>query len=209
MKIIDISIPITNNTIIYPGDPVIVIEKHKSIPKDSSNISKISIGSHAGTHIDAPLHSFENGNSIDSYQLENFVGKCSVLDFSNIDFGDSIKISDLEKNTILEGDRILCKTKNSDRGFSEFYSDFVYLDGDAAEFLAMKNIKLFGIDYLSVKQKGSKDNRSHTALLSKNIPILETINLKNVSPGEYELFCPPIKFAGIDGAPTRAILIKN
>ena len=111
------------------------------------------------------------------------------------------------KKEITAGARILVKTSNSDRGYEEFYEDFVALSGDCADWLAEKNIYLFGIDYLSIKKRGSADNRAHNSLLAKNIPIVEGLNLKEVTAGTYEIFCPPLKLTGVDGAPTRAVLI--
>lgn len=209
MKIFDISIDIKNGMVVYPDNPEVVIENYRKIPENSSTISKITFGSHTGTHLDAELHATANGRTIDAIPLQNFIGTCRVLDFTYLAPGELIKISDLEKHEILVGDRILAKTSNSSRGYDKFYADFVALDGEAAIYLANKKISLFGIDYLSIKQKGSKDNRSHTELLKNNIAILEGINLVDIDAGEYEIYCPPIKFAGIDGAPTRAILIKR
>jgi arylformamidase len=207
MKIIDISVPINNETVIYPNNPAVVIEKVAKTASSSSQLSKISFGSHTATHIDAPSHTIEYGDPIEYYSLENFIGECQVFDFSYLNPGELIKISDFEKFEIKAGARILVKTSNSNRGYEEFYEDFVALSGDCADWLAEKNIYLFGIDYLSIKKRGSADNRAHNSLLAKNIPILEGINLKDVTGGTYEIFCPPLKLTGVDGAPTRAILI--
>jgi arylformamidase len=211
MKIIDISLPINNQTVVYPNNPAVQIETVAKIPENSSRLSKITFGSHTATHIDAPSHTLEGGDSIDLYPLENFIGPAKVFDFSYLNPGELIKISDFEKvaeNISVEaGDRILVKTSNSNRGFAEFYDDFVALDGDCADWLAEKNIALFGIDYLSIKQRGSADNRAHNSLLSKKIPIVEGLNLKEVSAGNYNLFCPPLKLDGLDGAPARAVLM--
>lgn len=209
MKIIDISVPINNETVVYPNNPAVVIEKVAKTASSSSQLSKISFGSHTATHIDAPSHTIEYGDPIEYYSLENFIGECQVFDFSYLNSGELIKISDFEKVPNLEikaGSRILVKTSNSERGYEEFYEDFVALSGDCADWLAEKNIYLFGIDYLSIKKRGSADNRAHNSLLAKNIPILEGINLKDVTGGTYEIFCPPLKLTGVDGAPTRAIL---
>jgi len=216
MKIIDISVAINNETIVYPNDPVVLIETVAKLPEASAQLSKITFGSHTATHIDAPSHALVGGASVDSYSLENFIGECQVFDFSYLNPGELIKISDFEKvlnsenspkKEIASGARILVKTSNSNRGYTEFYNDFVALDGDCADWLAEKNIALFGIDFLSIKQKGSADHRAHDSLLSKNIPIVEGLNLKEVTAGTYEIFCPPLKLTGIDGAPARAILI--
>jgi arylformamidase len=117
--------------------------------------------------------------------------------------------AELEKKDIQSGERILFKTTNSQRGFETFYADYIFLSGDAAEYLAEKGVKLVGIDALSIKQKGSPDTRPHTVLLAKNIPILEGINLIAVTEGIYHLIVLPLKFMHIDGSPARAILLKK
>ncbi len=206
-KIIDISLPLTNDTIVYPGNVPVTIENHAHLPDDSSHLSKITMGSHSGTHIDAPMHAIEGAGEIDVFPLEAFVGPCRVLDF---DFENvEITRASLESKNIQKGERVLAKTKNSNMGFESFRPDYIYLSGDGAEYLAEIGVALFGIDYISVKQRGSKDNRPHIALLSKKIPIVEGLNLKDVSEGEYFLSCVPLKFSGIDGAPARAILMSN
>ena len=207
-KIIDISLPLSNQTPVYPGNVPVSISVHQQIPESSSASSSITFGSHTGTHIDAPSHVFLGGQKSDEVSLQNLVGPCRVLDFSD-ESSPEITKKFLEYYEIQKGERILLKTKNSLRGFTEFYDDYVYLGGEAAEYLASLDVLLVGIDALSIKQKGSKDHRPHTALLSKNIPILEGVNLNEVRPGEYKLFCLPLKLIGIDGAPARVILIEQ
>jgi arylformamidase len=212
MKIIDISIPLNNDTVVYPNNAPVKIEQHAKLPEASSNLSNLHLGSHSGTHIDAPLHVFEGGMSLDKIKLSTFVGNCKVYDFSNLQPGECVRVRDfLKVNTmkIEKGDRILVKTSNSGRGFDEFYEDFVYLDGDCSDWLAEQEVALFGIDYLSVKKKGGEDNRPHTSLLENDIPIIEGLNLIEVKEGEYELYCLPLKFIGIEGGPARAILVDQ
>jgi len=204
-KIIDISIPLTEKTIVYPGNPQIEIEEFKS-EASNSIISKITSGSHNGTHIDAPRHAIDNGKSISDLPLDVFMGPCRVIDCT----GDASAVlkDTLETHAILEGERILLKTTNSLRGFDEFHPDFVYLSPEGAEYLAEAGVALVGIDYLSIKQKGSTDNQPHTLLLEKDIPIIEGIDLSQVTPGEYTLIAFPLKYIGIDGAPARVVLLK-
>lgn len=211
MKIHDISIPLKNNTVVYPGNAPVIVEQYAKIPEASSNLSNLHLGSHTGTHIDAPLHVFNDQKSLDRISIETFAGPAKVFDFSYLKPGEAVKIEDFEKSemTIEKGDRILTKTSNSIRGYDEFYDDFVYLDGDCADWLVEKEIQLFGIDYLSIKQRGSSDNRPHTSLLEKDIPIIEGLSLGEIKEGEYELYCLPLKFIGIDGGPARAILVKR
>lgn len=205
-QIIDISLPLSEKTIVYPGNVPVSIDVHSKFSKTKSHLSKITMGSHSGTHIDAPKHSIKDGGEIADFKIESFVGPCRVLDFTD----ELVEITkkSLEKKNIKKGARILAKTKNSEVGFETFREDYIYLSGDGAEYLAKLQIALFGIDYISVKQKGSLDNRPHTALLGKFIPIVEGVNLKDVSEGEYFLICPPLKFEGVEGAPSRAILLR-
>lgn len=204
-NIIDISLPLTETTIVYPGNPKIEIEEIKS-ESSGSTISKIVTGSHNGTHIDAPVHAIPGGKSIDLLPLATFIGPCRVLDCS----GDDTCVSKqtLEYHNIEEGERILLKTSNSLRGFDTFYPDFVYLSPEGAQYLAEVGVRLVGIDFFSIKQKGSDDNRPHTHLLEKNIPIIEGIDLSKVKPGDYTLVAFPLKFVGIDGAPARVVLLE-
>ncbi len=207
MKIYDVSVALNENTVIYPGNVPLSIEVHHEMPAHTTHLSKITMGSHTGTHVDAPRHAVRTGASLDAISLETFIGPCRVLDCTAS--SGSVTASDLGRHAILRGDRILLKTQNSLRGFEKFYDDYVYLDGDAADYLAHLEIKLFGIDYFSVKQRGSKDQRPHTSLLSKNIPIIEGLDLSKVPAGEYTLICLPLKFTGIEGAPARVILIDQ
>ncbi len=205
-NIYDISLALHNDTIVYPNNIPVSIETHADMPQSQTKLSKIVMGSHSGTHVDAPAHAVQGAYNLEDIALSVFVGTCRVFDLSGAK--DSIKIEDLKDKNIQKGERILVKTSNSIRGFKEFYNDYVYLDGDAADWLKEKEIALFGIDYLSVKQKGSPDQRPHTSLLSKNIPIIEALDLKEIKEGEYTLVCLPLKFVGIEGSPVRAILLS-
>ncbi len=203
-KIIDISLPLTNQTIVYPNNVPLNIETHAEMPEATTHLSKITMGTHTGTHIDAPMHAVMNANTLDQIPLETFIGECRVIDASHRQGGEAVKIEDF--GDVAEGERLLIKTSNSLRGFENFYDDYVYLDGDAADWLVEKKVQLVGIDYLSIKQRGSSDQRPHTSLLANNIPIIEGINLKDVQAGKYEIICLPLKFIGVEGGPARIIL---
>jgi arylformamidase len=208
MKIIDISLPLNNNTPVYPGNVPLSVSIHHAMPEHATQLSSITFGSHTGTHIDAPGHAIALAPMLDDIPLEIFVGPCMVLDFSN-EQGEAVTTEMLKNENIKKGDRVLLKTRNSTRGFTDFYDDYVYLDGDAAEYLVGLGVSLVGIDALSIKKRGGSDHRPHTALLSKNIPIIEGLDFSKVTSGEYELVCLPLNFTGIDGAPARAILIQK
>lgn len=204
-QIIDISLSLSENTIVYPGNPSIGIEEMQSAT-GGSVISKIMFGSHTGTHVDAPQHVIRGGESLDQIPLETFIGKCRVIDCTTDEF--SVKRETLESQNIQKGERILLKTTNSIRGFETFYDDYIFVSPEATEYLAQQEVSLVAIDYLSIKQRGSNDNSPHTNLLAKNIPIIEGIDLSKVEAGEYFLVLLPLKFMNIDGAPARAILMK-
>ena len=206
MKIYDISLSLDNKTLIYPGNPKMSIESHKRVPEYATNLSAITFGSHTGTHVDAPRHVDNDSIGVDKVSLEACIGPCRVLDMTSAN--EKITIADLEKERIREGERILVKTQNSLRGFSEFPEAPIYLDGDAADFLAERGIILFGIDWLSVKKGGGEDTRPHTSLLRKNIVLFEGLDLSQVAPGSYQFIGLPLKFTDLDGAPARAVLYK-
>lgn len=148
MKIIDISLPLSKKTIVYPGDLKISIKKHKG---KTSTHSEITFGSHTGTHLDAPSHVFKNAPGVDKIDLKKMIGNCRVLDMTHVK--ESIRIVDFRKEKIKKGERILVKTNNSFKGFKKFRNNYIYLDGDAAEYLAKRKISLFGIDYLQSNKK--------------------------------------------------------
>ena len=203
-KIIDISLPIDEKTVVYPGNPKVNI---KTMYGKTSTYSEIKFGSHTATHIDAPKHVFKRGFGVDKIDLKKVIGECRVLDMTNVK--EAVKVGDLKKVNIKKGERILVKTKNSQKGFKKFYNDYIYLDGSAAEFLAQKKILLFGIDYLSVKKRGGKDTRPHTSLLKKGIVIFEGLDLSKVKPGKYFFIGLPLKFTNLDGSPARAVLLRK
>lgn len=201
----DISLPLKQNGIVYPNNPEVVFEPQ---PTQSNIITKITFGSHTGAHIDAPSHAkIEGGKTIDQLDLDLFYGPARVLDLTSA--VESVNVSDLEGKNVQTGERILLKTSNSARwGDGQFFPDFVFLSPEAAAYLVETGVKLVGIDSLSIKQKGNPDNRPHTNLLEKGIPIIEGLDLSKVEEGEYTLSAFPLKFIGIDGSPVRAVLLK-
>ena len=204
MKIIDISLPIYEGMPVYPGTAETKIEQVKSLT-GTSVLSNLQMSSHVGTHIDAPVHGIPAGQTLAQLELEDFYGPARVLDLTKSN--EAIEVADLQDKGVQNGERILLKTKNSQAGFEEFRDDYIYLAPDAAEYLAQLGIRLVGIDALSIKKKGDKDNTSHTALMSRRIPILEGLNLKDAQEGEYTLSAFPIALQ-YDGAPARAVLIR-
>ncbi|OGI59563.1 hypothetical protein A2814_01040 [Candidatus Nomurabacteria bacterium RIFCSPHIGHO2_01_FULL_38_19] len=209
MKIIDISLPLNNDTPIYPGNITLSVTTHRKMPEYATHLSSIIFGSHTGTHIDAPAHAILGASTLGKIPLGNFIGPCHVLDFSDNTRAEAVTTEMLQAKNIKKNERVLLKTRNSVRGFEKFYDDYVYLDGDGADYLASLPVLLVGIDSLSIKKCGGADQRPHTSLLAKNIPIIEGLNMSSVTEGEYELICLPLKFTDIEGAPARAVLIER
>lgn len=204
-QIIDISLPLFDGMPVYPGNKATTIQIVRSL-SGHSQLSELGLSSHAGTHIDAPRHVFDKGASIEGLSLERFYGICRVLDLTAYDV--FIPRHALEEAKIQAQERILLKTKNSHKGFAVFDKEYVYLAPESAAYLSERDVWLVGIDALSIKQRGSKNNLSHETLLSKGIPILEGLNLNAVVAGSYTLVALPLAFQGIDGAPCRAILLS-
>ncbi|MFI5238817.1 MAG: cyclase family protein, partial [Gemmatimonadales bacterium] len=121
----------------------------------------------------------------------------------------AVTAADLEKHDLSGVSRVLLKTRNSSYLTQDpsFHRDFTYLAPDGAEFLVKSGVKLVGIDYLSIEQFHSGHHRTHLTLLGANVVIVEGLNLVDVPAGTYEFYCLPIKVAGCDGAPARAVLI--
>ena len=210
MKIYDITLPISETIPVWPGQPSIQIEPLSTVSKDGSAVSRLSFSSHTGTHVDAPAHFVEGGDTVDEIGPDKLIGLCRVLDFTWLKPGEGISDSHLEQYDIVAGERILLKTVNSQLLHNEsFTSEYVHVSLEGASYLAQKGIALVGMDYLGIEKKGSPGHPVHTELLKKGIVIVEGIDLENVSAGEYELICLPLKIVGCDGSPARALLIKH
>jgi arylformamidase len=203
-KMYDVTLPIKTGMVVYPNNPEVKLE---NIDGAHTYITKIEMGSHTGTHIDAPRHSFKDLPGTDTLDLDRFCGPCRVLDMTHVKEG--IEVSDLEEHSIKEGERILVKTSNSERGWDTFYDDYIYLSGDAADYLRDKKISLFGIDYFSVKKRGGEDQRAHESLLGNEIAVVEGLKLDEVVEGEYIFLGLPLAFKEGDGSPIRAVLLSQ
>ena len=206
MKIFDISVPIVNGGVVYPGNAAIRIEPHSEVSKGaSSNSSLISFGSHTATHVDSQKHFFDSGDTVDRLPLEVLIGPARV-----IAYGDSVMSVTkplLEREQLQGVERVLIKTRNSGTLQTQpFRPDFTYVAPDGAEYLASIGVKLVGVDYLSVEQFRSGHHKTHRTLLERNIVIVEGLDFSKVPPGSYTLYCLPLLLQGLDGAPARAVL---
>jgi len=195
---------IHEDMIVYPENPKPKIEKYATVKYEGSNESKITMGSHTGTHIDAPFHIKEEGKKLAEIPLESFYGKCKVIDLT--DAGNEIHKEHLAQYEINEDDIILLKTENSTKQYKKFKEDFAHIKRDAAEYLTGKKVKTLGVDYLSV-EKFNENECVHNVLLD-NLTVFEGLCLKNVEAGKYVFMGLPLKIDG-DGAPVRAVLIDT
>lgn len=206
MRLIDISVPLASGGVIYPGNPQIAIESQQAIARGgSSNVSHLSMGSHTGTHVDAPRHFFDAGLPVDEIPLERLIGPAVLVEFG--DAVMAVTADDLRAHDLTGHRRVLLKTRNSSLlARREFVPDYTYLAPDGAEYLASLGVELVGVDYYSIEQFHSGHHRTHKALLSRGVVIVEGLNLIEPVPGVYELVCLPLRLAGLDGAPARAVL---
>ena len=205
--IYDVTVPITNTMPVWPGDPAVQLLPKSHLSRDKSHtvrLTSIEMGSHTGTHLDAPYHFVEGGRQLHEIPLEQLIGKATVFEVPGV---RSIGRGDLERLKWDGVEKVLFKTDNSKHWQdNKFYEDFVYLEPEGAEFLVELGIRLAGIDYLSIDKFKSEKHPTHFVLLRKNVVILEGLNLNSVPPGEYTLFALPLNLSGADGAPTRVIL---
>jgi arylformamidase len=196
---IDISVPLREGMVTYPGDPVVRMERAASIAGgDVVNLTRMDFGLHSGTHVDAPVHFIDGASGVDEIPLGALIGRCEV-----------VEVPDLGRESVArapEGaERVLFKTPNSELwARDEFVKEFARLDGEAAALLVERGVRLVGVDYLSV---GDED--AHNALLEAGVVPVEGLDLRGVEPGSCELICLPLRVVGADGAPARAILIRD
>ena len=192
-KIIDISLPVTNDMTVWPGSAGINLARAKSIDNgDSANVSTLECDVHTGTHVDAPCHFIQDAVCTEDLSLEKMIGPVYVADMMGV---VSISSKELDVINIPPGTkRILFRTRNSrlwKEGIKEFQVDYVALTADAAQWLVDYSIELVGVDYLSV-QRYQDDSATHRILLEAGVVVVEGLNLWEAQEGSYEIICLPI-----------------
>jgi arylformamidase len=195
-------------TPVYEGDAPMKFDFLREIRKgDIVTLSVLSMGAHSGTHIDAPMHFVADGAPVDQVALDRLIGPARVIDIP--DSVRAIDAGELNRHDWKSAKRVLFRTRSSLRGWMgsrEFHRDFTYIAPDAAQLLADAGIVLVGVDYLSSEEFGATAPRTHQILLGRGIPIVEGLDLRPVEAGDYEMIVLPIKVAGHEGAPARAIM---
>jgi arylformamidase len=205
LEIIDISVPIRPGMIVYEGDPEVHLERVLSIADGAvANVSRLDFGIHTGTHVDAPIHFIENAVGADALPLDALIGDAFVVDATRIE--GSLDRAELKELALPDGaERLIFKTRNSRLWDLDVFShDFVRLTGDGARYVLGRDVRLVGIDYLSIG-----DEEAHVELLRAGVVPLEGLDLRGVEPGPYRLVCLPLGIVGADGAPARVVLIRD
>ena len=210
MKIHDISVGITPAMPVWPNNPPVSLERVNKIEEGAnSNVSRLALGVHTGTHVDAPVHFVPGAAGVEALPLSVLIGRCLVIHLART---HRITADDLAGALIPPSTRrLLIKTRNSSywaKGDPEFHTDYVAIDPSGAQWLVDQRVELVGVDYLSVAP-WKETKVTHEILLQAGLVVVEGLNLSKIKPGRYELTCLPLKLVGSDGAPCRAVLIER
>ena len=207
MKLIDVTVPLDATLPTYPNNTPFSLEPIKRLSRgDSSNVSTLHMSVHSGTHVDAPRHFFDDGAGTEALALDLLMGRARVIEVAS---RTGIAAEDLAGEDLSEDVRILIKTRNSQLwGSSEFRADYVGVTESGAHHLVAHGIKLVGVDYLSVEKFKTPGAPAHHVLLGNGTIVIEGLNLRDVEPGIYDLYCLPLRIVGSDGAPARVVLRK-
>jgi len=207
VKLIDVSVPLRDAMTVYRGNPPVRIRPAMTLQRDGVNLSELCLGSHTGTHVDAPSHFVRGGVGVDRLNLDRFIGPAWVADLGRVRGG--INADDLTRARIPRGSRrVLLRTGNSRwwHPARPFRTNFVYLAADGAAWMVDRGVELVGIDYLSIEGYGVQGAPTHKRLLGAGIPILEGLDLFKVRPGRWQMAALPLRIVNGDAGLTRAVL---
>lgn len=202
---IDVTVPIRAGMVHWPGNPAVKIDVEEEEHGEGGvcRVSKLALGVHTGTHVDAPVHFDVPGGGVEALSPSALIGLARVVAVQ----GRAVDRADVEALNPQAGERVLFKTSNSARCWAtdDFVPDYVYVTEGAARHLADRRVALVGVDYLSLG--GPSDGaRAHRVLLKAGVCILEGLDLRRVAPGTYQLVALPILIPEADGAPARVLL---
>ncbi len=200
MKIFDLTRPLFGQVPVYPGDPVpsSILEDHGEY-----RLSRISLGTHSGTHIDAPAHFLKDGLTVDAIPLGSLIGRCRVLDLRGA--GTTIVREHLDGK--IDGvERVLLKTSFS--GMTSFREDYPSVDISGAAAIGQAGLRCIGTDAPSIESFGG-DGSVHRRILGRGCCIIELLDLSGVEAGDYQMIALPLRLAGLDGSPARVVLMED
>jgi arylformamidase len=208
MKLIDVSVPLDAHLPTYPNNTPFTLDPIKRLARgDSSNVSSLRMSAHTGTHVDAPRHFFDDGPGTEALPLEMLLGRARVIEMRT---RKGIAAEDLAAIDLSEDLRVLIKTVNSRFwGSADFHTDYVGMTESGAKHLVDQGIKVVGVDYLSVEEFRKPGAPAHRTLLGAGTIVIEGLNLSDVEPGIYDMYCLPLRLVGSDGAPARVVLRKS
>jgi len=209
-RIWDISMPIAPGMLTWPGDPPVSLEPATRIARgDAANVSELRLGTHCGTHVDPPSHFLERAATADQLPLDALIGEATVVEILRP--GGTIDPADLEGAGLEGALRVLFKTGNPPLEANPgrpFPPDSIGLSPEGAAWLVARGVRLVGIDFLTIEREPAPGHPTHLALLRAGVVIVEGLDLSAVAPGRYQLTCLPLRIAGGDGAPARAVLTR-
>lgn len=209
----DVTVPISGSIPVWPGDPPVQVDwSARMAHGDRLNLSRLRLGSHTGTHVDAPYHFVDDGMTIDQLPVELLVGPAYVATLEDL-AGMTVGAEDLARAQVPPGVvRLLLKTRNSafwQERSAVFRSEYVHVGLDAARWVVERGIRLLGIDYLSVEALAVSDHVVHRTLLGAGVIVVEGLDLRQVPAGPCQLVCLPLKLEGGDGAPARVLVGRD
>jgi arylformamidase len=210
--ILDISLPLAPDMPVSHRNPRFEVRPvMRRTAGDATDVSELRLGSHSGTHVDAPAHLLDHGASAEALELNALLGDAFVVDLrsvaGHID-GEALDRCDVPPRV----ERLLIRTRNSDARPAipdEWWQDYIGLSSDGAGWVANRNLLLVGIDGPSIEPFDTPGRPTHRLLLEAGVVILEGLDLAAVQPGRYRLACLPLRLVGLDGAPARAVLIRD
>lgn len=212
MDVYDVTLPVSGSMLTWPGDPPVSVRRTSDVGRgDSSTVSELILGSHTGTHVDAPAHFLPGGYGVDRIPMTALVGDAYVADARGRH--GALSHDDMAGLNVPGGtSRLLIRSDNSrlwDQASPAFPDSYVCLSPGAAEWCVERGLVCVGVDFLSVEQKGSPGHPTHVTLLRAGIAIIEGLDLRAVEPGSCELLCLPLRITGCDGSPARVLLIRR
>lgn len=206
---IDVSLRVSSQMLTWPGDPPAVVRRTSNMAAgDSANVSELILGSHTGTHVDAPVHFIDGATGVDAIPFDAMIGDVYVADARGLE--GALDGRDLETLGMPAGtQRLLIRSDNSEiwrQRQPSFPESYVCLSPDGAAWCVDRELRAVGVDFLSVEQKGAQGHPTHVTLLSAGIAVIEGLDLGDIEPGAYELICMPLRLPGCDGSPARVAL---
>ncbi len=206
-RVVDLSHPLDERTQVYPGDPAVRLSPARSLERDGYRVSHLHLGSHSGTHLDAPSHVLEDGATVDALPLDLLVGPAVLVDLRDLGPREPVEWERLAAHA-RPGRMLVLHTGWSREWGSVAYEDHPYLSAEAAWELVDAGVAVVGIDALSIDETGGEAFPAHEALLAAGVVVVENLtNLAALDHPEPVLSLLPLPLRGSDGSPVRAVAL--